>query len=73
MRGVAPSQSPKSAHRKDDGEQRGHANREDRPHEEEAIAVLADVGADSRTSHVQNRDAQPKQRCHYSPNFLSSP
>ena len=62
MRGVAPSQRPQSADRKDDREQRGHANREHRPNEEKVPAVLAQVGANSRSSHVQDRNAQPKQR-----------
>lgn len=33
--GLAPSQAPQTAHREDDGEERGHAHREECPDEEE--------------------------------------
>jgi hypothetical protein len=41
------SEAPQSARREDDGEERGHAEREERPDEEEASAGLRDLAADT--------------------------
>jgi len=60
----APLQAPQSAHREDDGEERGHAERDERPDEEEGSAGIGDVAADADTlpHHVDDGDAQPKER-----------
>ena len=50
--GLAPSQAPQSAHREDDGEERGHAEREECPDEEETPAA-GGPEADSCPSHVR--------------------
>src|SRR5262249_24426 len=60
--GPAPWQAPQSAHRENDGEERGHADRDDRPDEEEGSAGLRDLAADTLPHHVDDRDGQPKQR-----------
>ena len=39
--GLAPWQAPQSAHREDDGEERGHAERQERPDEKKAPLELA--------------------------------
>src|SRR5216684_982288 len=59
----APWQAPQSAHREDDGEERGHAERDQRPDEEEGSAGIGDVAADADTlpHHVDDGDAQPKE------------
>src|SRR2546421_6251249 len=51
--GLAPSQAPQSAHREDDGEERGHAEREECPNEEETAAA-GGPEADLRPSHVDD-------------------
>jgi hypothetical protein len=56
-----PSQAPQSAHREDDGHERGHAERDDRPDEEEGSAGLGDFAADTLPRHVEDGDGQPKQ------------
>ena len=38
---AAPWQAPQSARREDDGQHRGHAQREERPYEEEGLGGLA--------------------------------
>jgi hypothetical protein len=53
---------PQSARRKDDGEERGNAKREERPDKEEASAGLGDRATDSRPLHVDDRDDGPKER-----------
>ena len=47
--GLAPSQAPQSARREDEGEERGHAERDQRPDEEEGSAGIGDVAADADT------------------------
>ncbi len=59
--GLAPSQAPQSAHREDDGEERGHAERDQRPDEEETPAT-GGPEADSRSSHVDDGDAHQQER-----------
>jgi hypothetical protein len=59
---LAPSQAPQSAHREDDGDERGHAERDDRPDEEEGSAGLGDFAADILPRHVEDGDDQPKER-----------
>jgi len=51
-----------SAHREDDREERGHAEREECPDKEEGSAGLGDGSADSRPLHVDEGDDQPKER-----------
>ena len=53
---------PQSAHREDDGEERGHAEREECPDKEEGSAGLGDGSADSAPLHVDDGDDQPKER-----------
>ena len=50
--------------REDDGEERGHAEREQRPDEEEASARMCDAASDADTppSHMEVRDGQRKDR-----------
>jgi len=63
VRGGPPWQMlPQSARRVDDGEERGHAEREECPDKEESSAGLGDRSADSRPLHVDDRDEQPKER-----------
>jgi hypothetical protein len=59
-----PSQLPQSAHREDDGDERGHAERDERPDEEEATAGIGDAAGDADTFplHVYDRDDQQKER-----------
>ena len=57
-----PSEAPQSAHREDDGDERGHTERDDRPDEEEGSAGLGDFAADTLPRHVENGDDQPKER-----------
>jgi hypothetical protein len=57
-----PSQAPQSAHRENDGDQRGHAERDDRPDEEEGSAGLGDFAADTLPHHVEDGDGQPEER-----------
>ena len=57
----APWQAPQSAHREDDGEERGHAEREECPDEEETPAA-GGPEADSRPSHVDDGDAHQQER-----------
>lgn len=61
--GGAPSQAPESAYREDDGEERDHAESEERPDPEEFSAGVGDSAADhSRTPHVGERDDRAKER-----------
>ncbi len=60
--GPAPRQAPQSAHREDDGEERGHAERDDRPDEEEASTGPGDLAADTLPRHVEDGDGQRKER-----------
>jgi len=46
----------------DDGEERGYAEREECPDEEEGSAGLGDRAADSRPLHVDDGDARPEER-----------
>ena len=63
LRGGPPWQMlPQSARREDDGEERGHAEREECPDKEEGSAGLGDRSADSRPLHVDDGDEQPKER-----------
>ena len=52
------------ARRKDDGEHRGHAQREKCPREEEGFARLADLSAEnaSQSLHVDDTDDQTQER-----------
>src|ERR1017187_1294323 len=43
--GPAPSQAPQSTHREDGGEERGHADRDERPDEEKGSAGVGDPAA----------------------------
>ena len=56
-----PSQAPQSAHREDDGDERGHAERDDRPDEEEAAGGLGDLAV-MCPRHVEDGNKQPKER-----------
>ncbi len=62
--GLAPLQAPQSAHREDDGEERGHAEREERPDEEEGSAGVGDAAADADplSHHMNDGDDQRKER-----------
>jgi len=61
--GLPPSQAPQSARREDDGEGRGHAEREERPDPKKDSAGVGDPAADkSRSPHVDDKDAQPTDR-----------
>jgi hypothetical protein len=59
---LAPLQGPQSARREDDGEERRHAECDERPDEEEGSAGLGDVPADADTlpHHVDDGDDQSK-------------
>src|ERR1017187_5434368 len=62
--GPAPSQAPQSTHREDGGEERGHADRDERPDEEKGSAGVGDPAAVHHTlpHHVEDGDAQRKER-----------
>ena len=61
--GLAPLQAPQSACREDEGEDRGHLERDERPDPEEDSAGVGDPAANkSRPHHVYDRDARPKDR-----------
>jgi len=64
LAGLAPLQAPQSAQREDEGEHRSHAERVQRPDEQEGWAGLGDLAVKnaSRSHHVDDRHAQPKQR-----------
>src|SRR5215470_3671462 len=63
LSGPAPWQAPQAARREDAGEDRGHAEREERPDPEEDSAGVGDPAADkSRPPHVHDKNAQPKER-----------
>ena len=64
LSGPAPWQAPQSARREDDGEERGHAERDERPDEEEASAGIGDAAGDADTLplHVEDGDGQRKER-----------
>lgn len=63
LRGGPPLQMlPQPARREDDGEESGHAEREERPDKEEGSVGLGDRSADSRPFHVDDGDDQPKER-----------
>lgn len=60
---LVPSQVPESARREDDGEDCGHADREERPDPEEFSAGVGDPAAyKSYPSHVDVGNGRPKQR-----------
>src|SRR5271156_782381 len=61
---LAPLRAPQPARREDNGEERGHAQRDERPDEEEASTGIGDAAGDAHTLplHVYNRDDQQKQR-----------
>src|SRR6185295_12696868 len=61
LAGPAPGQAPQAAHREDDGEERGHAHREECPNEEQAVTAVGPE-ADSHASHVDHRDAHQQER-----------
>ena len=50
--------------REDNGEERGHAERDERPDEEEASAGIGDAAGDADTLplHVDDGDKRPKER-----------
>ena len=56
--------APQSARGEDDGEERSHAERDERPDEEEASAGIGDAAGDADTLplHVDDGDAQQKER-----------
>ncbi len=59
----ASSQAPQSARREDEGEERGHFERDERPDEEEDSAGIGDVAAgESRPPHVDDRETRRKER-----------
>ena len=59
----APWQAPQTARREDEGEERGHAERDQRPDEEEASGRIGDArDADTLPLHVEDGDTQPKER-----------
>lgn len=62
--GLALFHAPQSAHREDNGEERGHAEHDDRPDEEEASAGIGDAArdADALPLHVEDGDGQRKER-----------
>jgi hypothetical protein len=62
--GPAPWQAPQSAHREDDGEERGHTERDERPDEEKVSAGVRDTAADADTLplHMDDGDGQRKER-----------
>jgi hypothetical protein len=62
LSGLAPFQGPQSARREGDGEKRGHAEREERPDEEESSAGLGDLATDALARHVDDEDAPSKKR-----------
>ena len=70
--GLAPSQAPQSAHREDDGEERGHAEREECPDEEETTAA-GGPEADPRPSHVDDGDAHQQERREENDDISRSP
>jgi hypothetical protein len=53
---------PQPARREDDGEESGHAEREERPDKEEGSVGLGNRSADSRPLHVDAGDDQFKER-----------
>ena len=57
-----PSQAPKSAYREDDGDERGHAEYDNRSDQEEDSPGLGDFAADTFPGHVEDGDGQPKER-----------
>src|SRR5215213_1047507 len=60
----APWQAPQSVRRENDGEQRGHAEREQRKDEKEASTGMGDAArqADTLTLHMDDGDAHRKER-----------
>src|SRR5215212_10048866 len=62
LSGLAPGQAPQSAHRKDDREERGHAERDHGPDEEESSAGPGNLAADTVPPHVEDGDGQRKER-----------
>src|SRR6266481_1028558 len=61
--GRAPLQAPQSARREDDGEEPGHAERDQGPDPEKDPAGVGDPAADkSRPPHVDDKDAQSTNR-----------
>src|SRR6185436_6735801 len=64
-RASAPWQAPQSAHAKDDGEEREHANRQQRPDEEEMSLVASETARNPdalRPTHVYIGHKQPEER-----------
>ena len=59
-----PWQSPQSVRRKYEGEERGHADRDQRPDKEEGSAGIGDSApyADTPPTHVDDGDDHPKER-----------
>jgi hypothetical protein len=49
-----------SAHGENDGDERGHAERDDRPDEEEGSAGLGDFATDTLPRHVEDGDKQTR-------------
>ena len=60
----ARTQTPQSVQRENNGKQRRHADRDQRPDEEEISGRVSDAAADADTlpPHVDDGDHQPKQR-----------
>src|SRR5437870_9448252 len=61
--GLTRSQAPQSARREDDGEEPGHADRDQRPDEEEVSAGIGESAgdADALPPHVGEGDDQRKE------------
>src|SRR5271168_1711715 len=61
---LAPLWAPQAARREDNGEERGHGERDERPDEEEASAGIGDAAGDADTLplHVDDGDDQQKER-----------
>src|SRR5215471_19761182 len=63
LSGPAPLQAPQAARREDDGDGRGHAERDEGPNPEKNSTGIGDPAADkSRPPHVDDKDAQPSDR-----------
>ncbi len=72
---AAPWQFPQCVYREDDGERRGHAQREQRPYEEQGLRGLADRAAEKAVGslHVDEKDDQAKERSEENDDVSRSP
>ena len=62
--GLAPLRAPQTARREDNGEERGHAQRDERPDEKEASAGIGDAAGDADTFplHVEDGGGEGNER-----------